>query len=461
MKHLEFMRANRKSLAIAGAALGALALIWWSFSGNGASLAYRTQALAKGEIVASVSSSGTLAAEITVQVGSQLSGQMQEVIADYNAEVKAGEVIARMDPATFETKVAQAVADLEVAKAAVMIQEASLDRARADVVNARAGLLSGQAETTKSEVILGDARRDMERKKALAKDGVVSAADRDKAQAAVDSAAASLRSSGAQSLSKQAAIDAAAAAVKMSEAQVINAKATVAQREAALRQAQVDLERTIIRAPVDGTVILRNVEPGQTVASSLQSPILFTIAQNLSRMQVETSVDEADVGRVSEGQEASFTVDALPGRVFSGKVRQVRKAAQVVQNVVTYTVVVTAENPDKRLLPGMTANVRIITDRRDNVLKIPNAALRFRPPDAEPISANKQRGGKGKSAMEGRVYLMDNGRPKAITVRLGIGDGQFVELLEGELKEGQKLIVGAEGAGAAPAKPPSAPRMGF
>jgi HlyD family secretion protein len=421
--------------------------------------------LAKGEIIASVSSSGTLAAEVTVQVGSQLSGQIQEVLADYNSEVKFNQIIARMDPASFETKVAQAAADLEVAKASVLLQEASLDKSRADVANARASLISGQAETVKSGVILGDARRDMERKKALAKDGVVSAADRDKAQAAVDSAAASLRSSGAQSQAKQASIDAADAAVKMSQAQVINAKASVAQREAALRQAQVDLDRTIIRAPVDGTVILRNVEPGQTVASSLQSPILFTIAQNLSRMQVETSVDEADVGRVSEGQEASFTVDALPGRVFSGKVRQVRKAALVVQNVVTYTVVVTAENPDMRLLPGMTANVRIITDRRDNVLKIPNAALRFRPLDAEPVVADKQRGGKpggkGKTSMEGRVYLLANGRPKAVSLRLGIGDGQFVEILEGELKEGEKVIIGTEGAGAASAKPQAGPRLGL
>ena len=438
---------------------------YWLATGREAAPGFRTQEVTSGPLVAAVSSSGTLNAVVTVQVGSQISGQLREILADYNSEVTTGQVIARLDPAILETRVAQAQAELEVARAAVKMQEASLDKARADVVQARAQATSGVAEVAKAEATRIEAGRDLERKASLASRGVISQADRDKAQAALDSAAAATRSASAQVQAREASLTAAEASVRMNEAQVINAQAQVALREAALRQAQVDLDHTIIRAPVNGTVIQRNIELGQTVAASLQAPVLFTIAENLAQMQVETSVDEADVGRIRDGQEATFTVDSFPGRSFSGQVRQIRKAPLVVQNVVTYTVIISVDNPDQRLLPGMTANVRIVTDKRDAVRRIPNAALRYLPPGAEAGAPDGKKAGRagrtGGAGREGRVFVLDGGRPQAVAVKLGITDGQFTELLEGDLPEGRGVVVGSEGNGAAKKGGTPGPRFGF
>jgi HlyD family secretion protein len=446
-------------------AAGILAGLFWT-GRSGDTLAYKTQEVTTGPLVAAVSSSGTLNAVVTVQVGSQISGQIREILADYNSEVTTGEVIARLDPAILETRVAQAQAELEVARAAVKMQEASLDKSRADVLQARAQATSGVAEVAKAEAARVEAGRDLDRKASLASRGVISQADRDKAQAALDSAAAATRSAAAQVQAREASLAAAEASVRMNEAQLLNAQAQVALREAALRQTRVDLDHTIIRAPVDGTVIQRNIEPGQTVAASLQAPVLFTIAENLDHMQVETSVDEADVGRVGDGQEATFTVDSFPGREFSGRVRQIRKAPQVVQNVVTYTVIISVDNPDKRLLPGMTANVRIVTDRRDAVRRIPNAALRFRPAGAEgDAPAVRKEGRDGRNAgggREGKVHVLDGaGRPRAIAVKLGITDGRFTELLEGDLPENGAVIVGGDGSAARKNGGAPGPRFGF
>lgn len=458
---------NSRQGRIGAAGLAAVVVLGlilaWRWNGAEAPQ-YRTQAVQRGPLTATVSSSGTLNAVVTVQVGSQVSGQIKELLVDYNTEVEAGQVIARLDPESFETKVAQAAADLDIAKAAVMMQRASLDKAKADVALARAGLVSGTADTAKAEASRADARRELERKAALAAKGVTSTAERDKAQATLEVTSAEVRSVSAQAQGRQASVAASEAAVRVGEAQVLNAQATVAQREAALRQAQVDLDRTIIRAPVRGTVIQRNVDAGQTVAASLQAPVLFTIAENLARMQVETSVDEADVGRVKDGQEATFTVDSFPGQVFKGSVRQVRKAPLVVQNVVTYTVVISADNAELKLLPGMTANVRLITDRRENVLKVPNAALRFRPVGFEGDTQSTGKGGPQKAGNEGRVFIEDGfGPPKLVPVKLGLGDGQMTEVVGGELKEGQTVLVGQTGGGKTGAKPsgPAGPRFGF
>jgi HlyD family secretion protein len=244
------------------------------------------------------------------------------------------------------------------------------------------------------------------------------------------------------------------------------AKAQVVQNEAALRQAQVDLDRTFIRAPVDGVVVGRNVDMGQTVAASLQAPTLFTIAQDLRNMQVDTNVDEADVGRVKLGQAVTFTVDSFPGRTFSGEVVQIRKAPLVVQNVVTYDVVVTARNPEQRLLPGMTANVRIVIEQKENVMQVPNAALRFRPPGVE--AAERERparpsgGGPSRAggAPAGRVWIVGtDGKPAAVQLQLGIGDGTYTEVAKGEIKEGEQVIVGLAVPGERPQQPGSAPRL--
>jgi HlyD family secretion protein len=243
-----------------------------------------------------------------------------------------------------------------------------------------------------------------------------------------------------------------------------NSKAQVVQNAAALRQAQVDLDRTFIRAPVDGVVVGRNVDRGQTVAASLQAPTLFTIAQDLRNMQVDTNVDEADVGRVKLGQSVTFTVDSFPGRTFSGEVVQIRKAPLVVQNVVTYDVVVSAKNPDQRLLPGMTANVRIVIEQKDNVMQVPNAALRFRPPGVEATErerpARPSGGSRAGGPPAGRVWIVGtDGKPTAVPLQLGIGDGTYTEIAKGDLKEGEQVIVGLAIPGERPQQPGSAPRI--
>ena len=431
--------------------------------------AYRTAALARGPITATVSATGTLNAVITVQVGSQVSGQIKELHADFNSQVKRDQVIARIDPDTFEAKVNQGKAKVEAARAAVLNQQAAVERARADLDNARAGLAAARANTAKAQVALLDARRDLGRKRELKEKGLIAQAEEDAAQAASDSAEAQQEAARAQERAQESSVRAGEAQLRVAEAQLKAAGAQVDQNVAELRQAQVDLEHTIIRAPVDGVVVSRNVDVGQTVAASLQAPTLFTIAQDLTKMQVEVSVDEADVGRISVGLRAGFTVDSFPGRMFGGQVVQIRKAPQVVQNVVTYTVVVSAANPDLRLLPGMTANVRIVADRKEDVLKVPNAALRFRPPGVEaerpaggprPAGAGSGRGPQGGGeGMPGRVWVPGkDGQPQAVALRLGISDGSFTEVIGGELADKQEVIVGlAPGSQPKPSTP--GPRM--
>ena len=322
---------------------------WWG--ARNAAPHYRLAKLERGSITAVVSATGTVNPVTAVQVGTQVSGQIKEIYVDFNSEVKKGQVIARIDPESFALRVNQAMADLESARATVLTQ--------------RANVVALQAEVSRAKVNLTDAEREFQRNKTLYEKQFVSAAALDKAEFAFRVAQEQVNTAQAQQA--------------VGESQVTNVEALVKQRDSQLAQARVDLDRTTIRAPVDGVVVKRSVEPGQTVAASLQAPELFVIAQNLVDMQVETSVDESEVGRVKIGQAATFTVDSFPGRTFSGTVQQVRKAAVVVQNVVTYTAVVSASNPDLALFPGMTANVRLVIDTRANVLKLPNAALRFRP----------------------------------------------------------------------------------
>src|SRR5262247_949078 len=327
------------ALLVAAAAGGGW--YWYQSRADGGEVRYRVAKVERGAIAAVVVASGTLNAVTTVQVGSQISGQIKDIYADFNTPVKKGQVIARIDPATFELRVNQSRADLDAAESAVAV--------------ARSGLTAQQAEFGRVKIVLADAERDLARKKMLVDKKFISPAELDKATVVLDSTREQLKAVQAQ--------------IAVSEAQVKSALAAVKQRDSLLRQAQVDLERTIIRAPVNGTVILRNVDAGQTVAASLQAPVLFTIAQDLRDMQVEAAIDEADVGRLRMGLAASF----------AGEIKQIRKSPQNVQNVVSYTVVISAQNPDLALLPGMTANVRIVVENRESTLKVPNAALRWRP----------------------------------------------------------------------------------
>src|SRR5688572_3588010 len=337
-------------LLVGAAAAGAYA--WWN--GRAPAAEFRLSKVERGAITAAVSATGTVNPVTAVSVGSQVSGQIKELLVDFNSEVKKGQVIARIDPEAFNLKVTQAMADVEATRATVLSQ--------------RANVAALQAEVSRAKVNAADAERELQRNRALVEKNFVSAAALDKAQATFDAAREQVKTAQAQ--------------LAAGEAQISNVQALVRQRESQLAQARVDLERTTIRAPVDGTVVKKSVEPGQTVAASLQAPELFIIAQDLREMQVETSIDEAEVGRIQVGQAATFTVDSFPGRVFNGTVSQMRKAALVVQNVVTYTAIIATSNPDLRLFPGMTANVRIVVETRENVLKVPNSALRFRPAGA-------------------------------------------------------------------------------
>jgi len=439
--------------------------------GVGARPAFRTAAVSRGPLTSAVSATGTLNAVITVQVGSQVSGQIKELHADFNSQVKKDQVIARIDPDTFEAKVNQTKAQVDAARASVLNQQAAVEKTRADLENTRAAFAAARAQTAKSQVTVVDTNRTLGRNRDLRLRGLIAQADEDTAQATYDSAVAQLEASKAQELAQVSTVRAAEAQLRVAEAMLKNAVAQVAQNEAAQRQAQVDLDHTYIRAPVDGVVVGRTVDVGQTVAASLQAPTLFTIAQDLRNMQVDTNVDEADVGRVTVGQVTSFTVDSFPGRTFTGEVVQIRKAPLVVQNVVTYDVVVSAKNPDQRLLPGMTANVRIVIDQKEGVLQVPNAALRFRPPGVEATERERPArpsgpgggAGRGGGAPAGRVWVLGpDGKPAALSLQLGIGDGTYTEVARGELKEGQLVIVGVAVPGdRTPSQTGAAPRLRF
>jgi HlyD family secretion protein len=423
--------------------------------------AYRTAEVGRGDIVATVQAAGTLNALVMVEVGSQISGQIKELYADFNAAVSDGQVIALVDPETYEAKVAQAQAELEMAQTLVSVQRAQIERARADLESAKAARASGRAQTMRAEVALDDATRNQERKRPLAERNIVATGEWERIQNEYRSAQAQVTASHAEELSRAAAIGAAEAALRMGEAQLDNTLAQVKQKEAVLRQAQFDLTRTYIRAPVTGTVVNRAVSRGQTVAASLQAPVLFTIAQDLTRMQVEASVVEADVSRFEIGQPVTFTVDAHAGRLFTGTVKQIRKAPQIVQNVVTYVVVIAAENPDEVLLPGMTANLEVVVAKRKHVLKVPNTALRFRPADLPTDDDPRDRQGGAVAAkgdhridtpgVAGRVFVIgSDGKPAPVPLRLGITDGRMTEVLAGNLTESQLVITGAAASRSVP-----------
>jgi HlyD family secretion protein len=486
-------RIPRFVIVLGVLAVGAAGLWLWKGRSGDETQRFRTAAVEQGDIRVAISATGTLGALSTVDVGSEISGKVEEVLVDFNDRVTRGQVIARIDPTTFEAQIAQG---------------------DAAIASARAALMTAQANLRNAELSYNRSRE-------LAAQKLVSRGDLDQALAARDQA----------------------------RAQAAQAEAQIRQQEASARTARLNLGRTVIRSPVDGVVLTRAIEPGQTVAASLQAPVLFKIAEDLARMEIVLSVDESDIGQVRQGQPVSFTVDAYPDRRFRGQVSQVRLSAANTNNVVTYPVVVAVDNADQALLPGLTANAEIEVSRRDNVLKVPNAAMRFKPP-ADPTAAPEppQRGGmseelpkiaaglkldevqqiafddalakmreriaarsaappqgaQGGGALFGRfpgggnaqpargnasgamrqrmlerfnqqfgdfraalredqrtawdaaiatlvsarrapVYVLVDGQPKAVTVRVGASDGNSTEI-EGELKAGDEVVVGVQTA---------------
>jgi HlyD family secretion protein len=448
---------------------------------NGSNQKFRLVKVERGAVDLIVTATGTINPVINVLVGSQVSGTIKALYADFNSQVKEGQVITQIDPALFQAQV---------------------DQAKANVLNTQAGLLNAQANLVKAEVAVVDAKRNLDRNKPLLERQVIAQATLDTAQVNYDTAVAQ---------------------IEVAKAQVESSKAQVEQAKAALELAETNLRYTTIRSPVNGTVISRNVDVGQTVAASLQAPTLFTIAKDLTKMQVDTNVSEADVGRITVGQDATFNVDAYAGRTFRGKVSEVRNAPIIVQNVVTYDVVIQVDNQDLKLKPGMTANVSVMIAHREGVLKIPNAALRFQPQSAKqgglPEKGSQSSASAGRLLIErltnelnltpdqqsklemvlksskqefqeinqkmkpeeargriqglirqkisgilteeqkqklkelpdssqtdqgkpGRVWVLSSeGKSKPVSIVLGITDGTFSEVMSGDLKEGGEVIV--------------------
>jgi HlyD family secretion protein len=426
MKRKQIILIGVSSVLVAGAGFG-----FWRWGNSAKPVPYITTPVQRADITQVVSSTGTLQAVVTVTVGSQVSGTIDKLSADFNSKVKAGQVVAQLNQ----------------------------DKFKAAVDQARANVLAAESNVAKSKVAVADTLRTLQRNRELAKRDLMAQSELDASQTAYDAALAQLE---------------------------VN-KAQTGQAQAALNQSMVDLNNTVIRSPVDGIVISRTVDVGQTVAASLQAPTLFTIANDLSNMEVHTSVDEADVGNVVEGQDVTFTVDAFPTRRFRGKVYQVRNAPTVVQNVVTYDAVVRIDNKELLLKPGMTANVQFLVSQKKQVLAIPNMAIRFKPPDQKDeaqdlLRQEKSRaapqagarrtsrtggGGGGPSARRVRIYVVRDSTAQPVQVQLGITDGSKTEVAEGDLKESDAVIIGmssgASGtAGVANPFQPSGPRpFGF
>jgi HlyD family secretion protein len=437
---------------------------------------YRTARVERGTITATVAATGKVNPVIMVQVGTQVSGTIEKLLVDFNSPVRVGQQLAQLDQAGFRAKRIQAEAALHNARADVKNAQANVRNMQATIANAEAEVASSAAGLAQARVRVTDARRVLERQQALFTRQLLPRDDVATAQTAYDTALAQQQAAEADLASARARQHGTQAQLHAAEAQVEKAHAQVSQAQAAVTQAQVDLDRTLIRSPIDGVVISRDVAIGQTVAASLQAPTLFTIARDLAQMQVDTNVSEADIGAVAVGQPVTFTVDAYPNESMHGTIREIRSAPIVVDTVVHYNAVVAVDNPDLKLKPGMTATVSIRVAQRDNVLKVPKAALRFRPqltPEERQRFANawqeRQRTDQNKNARVARwqtlpkVWNLTSERAlQPIVVQLGISDEQFSELTSDSLREGQELIIGLEARespGAGPSQSGQRPRL--
>jgi HlyD family secretion protein len=374
------------------AIVAALAVaVWYGLSQSASRAlsepAWRTAAVERGSIVAAVNATGTVNPTATAIVGTQVSGQVVEIRADFNSAVKAGDVLARLNTEQISARFDAAKADLAQSVALNQIQTSLIDKVRADIERSSASRADAVANGRKAEAFVADAKMTLGRQQELRSRGIASEVTLQAARTQAATQSAALDQANAQVRSVDAQIQALAADLKVAQTQVLSSAAQIAQREAVVRQIEVDLRNSEIRSPVEGIVIQRNVELGQTVAASLQTPTLFLVAQDLTKIEIYANVDEADVGRVQADQEVTFTVTAFPSREFAGKVKTVRLGSQTIQNVVIYTAVIEVPNTDMALKPGMTATLRIFTERRNDILRLSNAALRWRPPGESAVAA--------------------------------------------------------------------------
>jgi HlyD family secretion protein len=428
---------TRTRWILAGATLVILAatgiFLWVQSS---AKPAYITARIVRGDIDSTVTTTGNLNAVITVQVGSQVSGNILALYADFNTKVKKGQLVGEIDPAPFKAAVDQAGASLNAAQSAVLTASAALAQARANLVSAQANVASQRANVVKAQSAVNFANVVNDRRKVMVQNGSTAQEDADTTQAAYDQALASMDAVRQAVTAAEAAEAVAREGIDVAQHQLDQAKAVVEQQAAIVSQAQLNLSHTRILAPVDGTVESRNMDVGQTVAASFAAPTIFLIAQDLTKMQVDTNVDESDVSRIHLDQPATFTVDAWPGQTFRGRVVQIRQAPINVQNVITYDVVVQVSNDDLKLFPGMTANVTISVGHASKVLKLPKAALRFHP---KPVS-----GAPAKPAPQTQIVSVPDagGKLQQLPVKTGLSDANFVEIVSGNLQEGQLVVTG-------------------
>lgn len=439
---------------VAGAALAlVIGGLYWRSSAQNA-VTFETVPVEQGSVQARVTATGNLNAVVEVLVSSQVSGNIKALYADWNSHVKKGQLVALIDPEVFQAQLDQAHASVRSAHAATLSAQAQLAKARADESAAIASQRNAQAIAAKDQASEVNARGQWERAQQLFKEQIMSRQDYDTAQANYEAATSQVNADRAQVLAAEQSVQSARASVEVSKSQVASAQAQEREAEAALRQAQINLDRTRITAPVDGVVVARRMDVGQTVASTLNPPTIFEIAQDLTKMQVDTNVDESDIGKIALGQRATFVVDSYPETTFQGVVAEIRKAPIVTQNVVTYDVVISVDNSDLRLFPGMTANVTILTQRVEKTLKVPNAVLRFRPSSALMKKYNLP----PQQPDQAQAYVLSGARLKAVPVSFGISDGRYTAVSSAGLQPGEKVVVrattkGNSNNGAQPSRP--------
>jgi HlyD family secretion protein len=428
------------TIAVGAVLLLGAAVATWRIAATPAAAAYGTAKVRRQTIAKTISATGTLQAVTTVQVGTQVSGAISQLFADFNSQVKKDQVIARIDPSQFQAQLAQA-------NATWLSTQASVQSAQNNVLAADSAVQAAQANVDRTDAALQDAQTSFDRTRDLVNAKVAAAMTLPTAQAALSQAAAQKAQAVAQ-------LGQSKAQAQAARSQVSQAQAQSSQAKAAVDVAQVNLDRTIIKAPIDGVVVARNVDVGQTVAASLQAPTIFLIANDLTRMQVLANIDEADVGQIGPNNKVSFTVDAFPTDTFQGRVAQVRLAPQTVQNVVTYTAVIEVANPDLKLKPGITANVTVVVGQRDKVLTVPNSALRFQP--------EGQAAAPGRRAASPVVWKIAGGKLAPVTLQTGLTDGIHTEVVSGDLNEGDAIAIAAPSTNskAAPAAPAKSPFTG-
>jgi HlyD family secretion protein len=426
--------------AIAAGVLVVLAIgsYWWRAYAQSA-IVYETVAVERGTIQASVTATGTLNAVVYVLVGSQVSGNIKALYADWNTKVTKGQLVALIDPQIFQAQVDQAQAAVGAAHSAVLAARALVQKTNSDLSGSIANEKSAESVAAKDLANEVNAKGQLARADTLFQELVMSRQDHDTATAAFEAAQAQVTADEAQVEAAKQIIESAKAQVIVVQSQLGSAQAQERQAQGVLSQAQINLTHTKITAPVDGTVVARRVDVGQTVAASLQAPTIFEIAQDLSKMQVDTNVDESDIGSIIVGQSAPFTVDAYAGTMFQGQVTAIRKAPISAQNVVTYDVVIAASNPEFKLLPGMTANVTILTTKIDDTLKVANSAARFRPSAQVLAKAGLQPAQAGKP----QLYVLAGEKLISVPAKLGLSDGKSTMITATDLKPGDLIVIRA------------------